>query len=976
MSRRRFACWPDLLRTPVGITAAVMLAAVFLLAVIAPPIWGHAALKIDVGAASQGSTAAHPLGTDALGRDVLHRTLVATRLSLFLAVIASLLGAGVGVPIGVLPALVGRRLGRLITSAISLAVAFPTLLLAIFVASIVGLGAGGAVIGIASAVAPYFARLSQTLAASVAGADYIAAARLLGIRGLSLTRRHVLPNVAEPILLTLTLTMGDALLTLAGLSFLGLGVQAPSYDWGGMLNDGFNRIYVTPIVVVGPAVAIIFAALGFNLLGEALARRAARRDWTMPRHLPAPPVLAPAADDEPVEHDGRGRVLDLRGLSVALPDGSVPVRDVSITVDPGQIVGIVGESGSGKSLTAMAIAELLPEGAQMTSERLLLFGRDVRSLGKAERRRLLGRSLSIVYQDPTASLNPALRVGRQLGEVAEVHEGLSRDEARRRSIERLRLMRIGSPARRIRNYPYELSGGMRQRVMIAMGLMGTPQLIIADEPTTALDVTVQQQILKLLAEVSTSTGAAAMLISHDIAVVSQLCGRVLVMYAGRVVEELDVTTLLRQAAHPYTAALLAAVPTMDSDRERPLVSIPGRASGPFDHSPGCPFAPRCPAASDRCERQLPALSPLTNGHRVACWHPNSVTAAAWLRRGRRFRTGRRASVTSVETRGLTVRFGRGRSTLVAVDGADLTVPEKTIVGLVGESGSGKSTLARAIAGLVPIAAGEVLVNGVAARNGRTGYVGRPNRRVQLVFQDPFSSLNPRMTVGAAITEAASAGGCASRAVRTREVEELLELVHLDPAVMRELPSRLSGGQRQRVALVRALAVRPEVLIADEITSALDVSVQSDVLNLLRDLRDRLGISILFVSHNLATVRYISDTLAVMYLGRLVEAGPAAALMAEPQHPYTRSLLDAVPRLGVSIRAVGTSALDAAEPPDPRHPPSGCHLHPRCPVGPMVDPTREICIRVDPREGADERLHRAACHFALSAPISTSPSASS
>jgi peptide/nickel transport system ATP-binding protein len=241
------------------------------------------------------------------------------------------------------------------------------------------------------------------------------------------------------------------------------------------------------------------------------------------------------------------------------------------------------------------------------------------------------------------------------------------------------------------------------------------------------------------------------------------------------------------------------------------------------------------------------------------------------------------------------------------------------------------------------------------------------RRVQMVFQDPFSSLNPRMTVGAAIAEAAGTGRRASRAVRAKEVEDLLELVHLDPAVMRELPSRLSGGQRQRVALARALAVRPDVLIADEITSALDVSVQSAVLNLLRDLRTRLGISILFVSHNLATVRYVSDTLAVMYLGRLVEAGPAGALVSEPQHPYTRSLLDAVPRLGVSIRDVGTSTLDAVEPPDPRHPPSGCHLHPRCPVGPMVDPTRQICIEADPREGARERVHRAACHFAPGAP---------
>jgi len=257
----------------------------------------------------------------------------------------------------------------------------------------------------------------------------------------------------------------------------------------------------------------------------------------------------------------------------------------------------------------------------------------------------------------------------------------------------------------------------------------------------------------------------------------------------------------------------------------------------------------------------------------------------------------------------------------------------------------------------------VLLDGAAARLNRTRHVSGLNRRVQMVFQDPFASLNPRMTVGAAIAEAAGVGRRSPRAVRSKEVEELLELVHLDPAVTRELPGRLSGGQRQRVALARALAVRPEVLIADEITSSLDVSVQTALLKKKRDLRARLGISILFVSHNLATVRYISDALAVMYLGRLVEAGPTDALVSQPQHPYTRSLLDAVPQLGVSIREVGVSTLDAVEPPDPRNPPSGCHLHPRCPVGPMVDPTRQVCIDTDPREGADERMHRAACHFA-------------
>jgi peptide/nickel transport system ATP-binding protein len=315
-------------------------------------------------------------------------------------------------------------------------------------------------------------------------------------------------------------------------------------------------------------------------------------------------------------------------------------------------------------------------------------------------------------------------------------------------------------------------------------------------------------------------------------------------------------------------------------------------------------------------------------------------------------------MTRLETRGLTVRFGRGRTALTAVDAVDLVVPEQSIVGLVGESGSGKSTLARALVGLVPIASGEVLLDGAPIRR---------NRRVQMVFQDPLSSLNPRMTVGAALAEAVAAGKRTPRAVRAQEVESLLELVHLDGGVAASLPAHLSGGQRQRVAIARALAVQPEVLIADEITSSLDVSVQSAVLNLMRDLRARLGISIVFVSHNLATVRYVSDVLALMYLGRIVEVGPTEAVVDAPQHPYTRSLLGAVPQLGVSIRTLGTSTLDAVEPPDPRSPPPGCHLHPRCPVGPMVDPSRQICIEADPIAGADERVHHAACHFVPRSP---------
>jgi peptide/nickel transport system ATP-binding protein/peptide/nickel transport system permease protein len=609
--------WGQALRTPVGITASVGLVALVVLAIVAPLLWSDDASQLHLLALSQGSSHAHPFGTDALGRDILYRVLVATRLSVSLAVLAAGLGAAIGVPIGALPAVVGGRIGRLVTAFINLSVAFPTLLVAIFVAAIIGVGARGAVAGIAVAVAPYFARLTQTLSSSVAGSDYLAAARLLGVGPVRLLRRHILPNVAEPLLITTTIAIGDALLALAGLSFLGLGVQPPQYDWGRMLNEGLDRIYVTPIVALAPAVAITLGALTFTLFGEVLAKAAAGDGAARWKRS----ALPPAAEPQPHNGAPAGEVLSLHDLTVSFPGGSVPVRRVSLDVAPGEIVGIVGESGSGKTLTAMAIADLLPASARMSADSYALLGRDPRLLGEAERRRLFGRSLAVVYQDPTSALNPALRVGRQLGEVAEVHDGLSKSSAEQRAVDRLRSVRIGRPEARVRQYPHEFSGGMRQRAVIAMGLMVEPKLIVADEPTTSLDVTVQQQILRLLREVNASKGSAAIFISHDVAVVSQLCSRVLVMYAGRIVEELDVATLVAGPAHPYTAALVASVPTMESDRSRPLASIPGRAPGPRDDSPGCPFAPRCPRASERCRQEMPPLERRSPTHRAACWHP-------------------------------------------------------------------------------------------------------------------------------------------------------------------------------------------------------------------------------------------------------------------------------------------------------------------------------------------------------------------
>jgi peptide/nickel transport system ATP-binding protein len=481
----------------------------------------------------------------------------------------------------------------------------------------------------------------------------------------------------------------------------------------------------------------------------------------------------------------------------------------------------------------------------------------------------------MAFQDPMSSLNPALRVGSQLAEVSTVHGRLPRAAAWRRAVDRLGRVHIPQPEVRARQRPHQFSGGMRQRAVIAMGMMGTPRLLVADEPTTALDVTVQREILSLVREVADTTAAGVVFISHDMAVVSQVCHRVVVMYAGRVVEELPVAQLATGPAHPYTRALVACLPDLSTDRDLPLATIPGRPPPPTEPATGCAFAPRCAHASERCRTERPPLQPPSDGRRLACWHPQSGPVVFQQERATRVRpTGQTAAGPRVDLADLTVRFGR----FTAVDGVTLSIEPGQTVGLVGESGSGKSTLAKALVGLVAVADGSI--SGIAPG------------QAQMVFQDPYSSLDPRMTVGASIAE----GLRARRANSGAEVARLLELVSLDPAMAGRLPHALSGGQRQRVAVARALAARPRLLIADEITSALDVSVQGAILNLVREMREELGLSVLFISHNLAVVRYVADAIAVMRQGRLVEAGPTEQLLADPQDAYTRDLLAAVPTL--------------------------------------------------------------------------------
>lgn len=569
-----------MLRTPLGAASVILFALMLLTAVLAPVLWGEQAAAGDTDNLLALPSAQHWLGTDNLGRDLLLRTLVATRLSIVLAVLSTAVAVIAGLLLGVAPLLLGR-LGRPIIWLTGIAVAFPGLLLALFFAAIFGSSATAAVFAIGLAGAPAFARLCQNLIAGIEARDFVAAARVGGVGRFRVLFTHILPNVGEPLIVNTTIGAGGALLAFAGLSFLGLGVQPPEYDWGRLMMDGIRSIYTNPVAALAPGAAVVIAGLAFNLIGESAARALGIADdailaVTSRRLLPRRARVEPSAPTDAAAQTGaEGPVLEVEDLHVAFPgpDGPVPaVRGVSFSMLAGEIVGIVGASGSGKSMTALAIAQLVGDTAVVDATTLRLLGTDLRTADRAHRRRLLGTSLAMVFQDPMSSFNPTMRMGDQLAEVAAEHAGLSRREARRLAVDRLAAVRITQPSRRVRQYPYEFSGGMRQRAMIGMGLMVTPRLIIADEPTTALDVTVQSQILDLLRSIRDEEDTAILFISHDISVVAELCDRVLVMNAGEIVEELR-TSELSEARHPYTRALLSAVPHMGTDLSRPLAGL-------------------------------------------------------------------------------------------------------------------------------------------------------------------------------------------------------------------------------------------------------------------------------------------------------------------------------------------------------------------------------------------------------------------
>jgi peptide/nickel transport system ATP-binding protein len=661
------------------------------------------------------------------------------------------------------------------------------------------------------------------------------------------------------------------------------------------------------------------------------------------------------------------RIDDLH-VDIAARHRTVHALDgISLDLAPGEALGVVGESGCGKTMTALSVLGLLPAGGSVTGGRIVFDGQDLTAAGEKALREVRGNTIGMVFQDPLTSLNPTMTIGAQVAEPLLLHRDTTKSEAWDRAEEMLGLVGMPKPAERMRSYPHQLSGGMRQRVAIAMALVCEPKLLIADEPTTALDVTTQHQILELVGELRSRLGMALILVTHDLGVIAHRVDRVAVMYAGKVAETSGVRDLYARPRHRYTEALFAALPERAVVGATELRTIPGLPPNLAAPQTGCRFAARCGYATEVCRTEEPRLT--EGDHRFACFHPVPEDAPSPMAEARaegaRAVPAVAAGAPLLEIDGLRKDFpltggvfARRRGTVSAVGGVTLTIRKGETFGLVGESGCGKTTLGRLVAGLDAPTSGTVSFEGEDLAGMNRDRRRAHRRRIQLMFQDSTAAMDPRMRVGTILREPLVIQGVGDRAEQDRTVGELLDAVGLPRGAVDRYPHEFSGGQRQRLGLARALILSPELVVADEPVSALDVSVQAQILNLMRDLQRDRGLTYLLISHDLAVVRHLADTVGVMYLGKLVESGPAERVYAAPLHPYTRGLLDTVNVPDPELTAPDRAPL-GGETPSAARPPSGCRFRTRCPLAQDICAETEPFVTTPAGEG-----HQVACHFPL------------
>ena len=664
------------------------------------------------------------------------------------------------------------------------------------------------------------------------------------------------------------------------------------------------------------------------------------------------------------------------------------VGNVDLHVAPGETLGLVGESGCGKSMTGLSVMGLLPPGGKIVGGSIKLDGRELVGLSQRDLCKIRGNDVAMVFQDPLTSLDPTKSIGSQVSEPVILHRKTGKKEALDRAAEVLDLVGLPRPKERLDDFPHMLSGGQRQRVMIAMALACEPKVLIADEPTTALDVTIQAQILDLLDDLKSRLGMAMLLITHDMGVIAGHSDRVNVMYAGRLVETTETGNLFAHMHHPYTQALLASIPRLTQDRKRRLLNIPGIPPDLAHPPAGCRFAARCRFATDKCRTDEPPLIGVISDHLFSCWHPvdgplgqeeidaavdatqpimtaKESAAALDLQNGVVVPLGE----TLLELRDLVKEFPIASGVLQrkvgvvhAVSGVSFTVAAGETFGLVGESGCGKTTIGRMVVALEKPTSGEVTLRGENVADMRGGELRRYRRDLQLMFQDPYASLDPRMRVGAIIGEPLRIQKIGTRQQQQDRVFELLSEVGLPRNAVERFPHEFSGGQRQRIGLARALTVQPQVIVADEPVSALDVSIRAQVLNLMKRLQAAHDLTFIVISHDLAVVKYMADRIGVMYLGKLVEMGSSEDIYRRFAHPYTAGLLSAIPVPDPAHARLETEVGIRGELPSPVNPPSGCRFRTRCPLA------QDICAAEEPPLRSFGPEHIAACHFPLQSAV--------
>ena len=1037
--------WRRFVRDRLAVVALLYLVLLTAAAIAAPLIAPYKPNFADLTAVNAAPSGAHWLGTDDLGRDILSRLIWGARVSLRATFEIVGMAIVVALPIGLIAGYFRGWFDTTVMRLMDALFSFPPLVLALTVAALLGANLNDAAIAIAVVFVPSFVRLIRGEVISVREETYIESSQSLGAGPSRLIRSHIFPNVASPVVIQVALALGFALLAEAGLSFLGLGAQPPTASWGNMLSEAYQFIFTNPTALIWPGLAIMITVLAFNLvadgLRDALGRErtiSAKRARQLARWLHgrlvrsgSPPgdatvgaggiretaIVAPAADSvtsAPVSGGGSAPLLAVDHIRVEFNvkgEWLPVVEDVSFEVQPGQTIGLVGESGSGKTVSALAVMGLLPPGGRLATGSVGFGGRELTSMGPKELRKLRGAEISMIFQEPMTSLNPAYSVGNQIAEQVRVHSGLSRKEAWGVAVEMLDKVEIPNAAKRAREYPHLFSGGMRQRVMIAMALSCQPTLLIADEPTTALDVTTQAQIIDLLHSLLEEQSMSMIFVTHDLGVIADVADEVVVMYAGQIVEEAPVRALYGRPRHPYTEALLASMPQM-TPAGMPLHAIPGRVPRPDEITESCRFRLRCDYAEERCAQTSVDLRSVQGGgssdpHQLArclrqeelhLWRGGGTGTAAAVASAHAPTPPTRPSLPAseppapagdvghspddralhdeeaspyppaLEVSGLSklfpIRSGvlrRATGSVNAVDEVTVTISTGSTLGLVGESGSGKSTLARLVMRLIDPTAGTVRIDGidVTALNGS----GLRNHRdlMQMVFQDPYSSLDPRHTVADSVGEPLVVHAEMSSAERTDRVVELLGQVGMSRSALERYPHQFSGGQRQRIAIARALAVHPRLLVCDEAVSSLDVSTQAQVINLLRDLQAELGTAYLFIAHDLSVVHHISDRIAVMYLGQVVEEGPAEEVYSRPAHPYTAALLSAIPIPDPTGREHRHRVMLRGEVGDATTESTGCRFRARCAYA------MDVCASVEPEPYQTPAGVSVRCHLHTEGP---------